>query len=261
MDADAAATRYYRPMRVKSSSRSLSWIRFAAIAFAAFFAGCAQVRYTPPGPEGKPPSETSNAPRYLPVAGQDAATIAELRAAPPKQPEVNSGGSLAGDERTLNARGFARVGTGYFPKAGADAQAWALHQAERIGADKVLIYPVPEGSSDNGDGAQLAFYVRYRLPFGATFRTLTADERRTLGSGGVELGEIVGGTPASEANLQSGDFIVKFNGKPVADRPAFEQLLREHLGQRVTLTITRGSVTMDRLVRLGVVAGQQGEQK
>ena len=114
--------------------------------------------------------------------------------------------------------------------------------------------------ADPGSNAlRIDFYVRYRLPFGATFRSLTRDEQTQLAWGGVQLGEIVGGTPASEANLRRGDFVLKFNGKPIADRPAFEQLLREHLGQRVTLTIRRDGVTIERLVRLGVVAKNAGD--
>jgi len=247
-------------MHIGSSSKVVHRIRFVALGAALIAAGCAQVRYTPPAPEGRPSApEVSAGPHYTPVAGQDAATIAQLRAAPAKEPEVSSGTSIGADERLLNARGFARVGNGYFPKAGLDARAWATHQAEHVGADKAVIYAPADGAADAP--VQVAFYVRYRLPFGATFRTLTADEKRALGSGGVELGEIVGGTPASEANLQSGDFIVKFNGQPIADRPAFEVMLREHLGQRVTLTVARGGDTLDRLVRLGVVAKPQGEQK
>jgi len=234
--------------------------RFAVAIALLIAAGCAQVRYTPPAAEGgTAESELPAGPRYTPVDGQDAATIAQLRAAPAREPELSTGSSIGADERLFNARGYARVGNGYFPKVGADARAWAMHQAEHVGADKVVIYAPNEGAAESG--VQVAFYVRYRLPFGATFRTLTADEKRALGSGGVELGEIVGGTPASEANLQSGDFIVRFNGQPIADRPAFELMLREHLGQRVTLTITRAGVTLERLVRLGVVARPQGQQK
>ena len=200
-------------------------------------------------------------PRFEPTPGQDAATIAELRAAPaPKQPEVGTGTSPPGDERVLNARGYVRIGNGYFPGAAAAAREWALRQGERIGADKALVYS-EEAAAPSAAASRIGFYVRYRLPFGATFRSLNADEQHTLGSGGVELGEIVGGTPASEANLQRGDFVIRFNGKAVADRPAFEQLLHEHLGQRVTLTISRDGVTIERLVRLGVVAKAQGEAR
>ena len=263
--------RYYRPMRIVSSRNPATGsvpvtsrnVRLILLAAFALLAGCAQVR-TVLTPEGRqPPPEAPSGPRYEPALGQDPATIKELRAAPPpKEPEVTTATSLSGDERLLNARGYARIGMGYFPTRDGDARAWALRTGVQVGAEKVIIYPAAEPAAAGADGAQrVAFYVRYRLPFGATFRTLTADEQRAAGSGGVELGEIVGATPASEANLQKGDFVIKFDGKTFADRPAFERLLREHLGQRVTLTIVRGGATFDRLVRLGVVAKPQGDSQ
>jgi membrane-associated protease RseP (regulator of RpoE activity) len=187
--------------------------------------------------------------------GQDAATVAELRAAPaPREPELADGTTPAADEQSLNAHAYVRIGDGYIGRG--DARAWALQQGQRIGADKALVYaPDVDGTT------RMAFYVRYRLPFGATFRTATAEEQKALGSGGVQLGEIVRGTPASEANLLRGDFVVKFDGRPVADRAAFQQLLREHMGKRVTLTLSRNGVVMDRLVRLGVAAKAQPEAK
>jgi PDZ domain len=252
--------RYYRPMRILSS-RNLA--RVVLVFAMIVVAGCAIVR-TAPSPEGKPGApEIPSGPRYDPAQGQDSATVAELRAAPPpKEPEVTTSISLTGDERLLNARGYVRIGTGYFPATPAEARAWALHTGVHVGADKVLIYPAQEAGAAGADSAsRITFYVRYRLPFGATFRTLTPDEQHSLGSSGVELGEIVGGTPASEANLQKGDFVIMFDGKAFADRPAFERLLREHLGKRVTLTISRNGAVIERLVRLGVVAKPQGDSQ
>jgi len=55
--------------------------------------------------------------------------------------------------------------------------------------------------------------------------------------------------------------VIKFNGKPIAGRPAFQQMLRENMGTRVTLTVSRNGVTMDRLVRLGVTAQPQAQPK
>jgi membrane-associated protease RseP (regulator of RpoE activity) len=240
-------------MRAKPSSVVVQWGRAVAFAMAALMAGCAQVQVTPPkqGPIAPVPA----GPRYEPVLAQDAATVAELRAAPaPKEPEVADGTTPSGDETLLNGRGYARIGDGFVPSG--DARAWALQQGQRVGADKVFVYaPEADGTT------RAAFYVRYRLPFGATFRTVTADEEKALGSGGVQLGEIVGGTPASEANLRRGDFVIKFNGKPIAGRPAFQQMLRENMGTRVTLTVSRNGVTMDRLVRLGVTAQPQAQPK
>ena len=218
-------------------------------------AGCAQLR---PGPPGAPPVPARPVARYEPVTTQDPATVAELRAAPPPATaEISNGGKASADEQLLNARGYARIGNGFIPPEAGDPRAWAQQQGQRIGADKILMYaPAAEGDGST----QAAFYVRYRLPFGATFRSLTADEQHTLGSGGVQLGEVVGGTPASEANLQRGDYIVKFNGEPFADRAAFQRLLRENMGKRVTLTVNRNGAPFDRLVRLGIAAHGVGKQ-
>jgi hypothetical protein len=249
-DAGAASRRYYRPMR-QNSSRLV-----ATVVLIVTLAGCAQVRYTPnvePGTrvEAPPP----NAPRFEQAIGQDPATVAELRAAPaPKQPELTDGSSPNADEQSLNGRSYARIGDASVPPGHGDARGWFAQQGVRVGADKVLVYrPDSEGV------AHATFYVRYRLPFGATFRSVTAGEKEKLGSGGVQIGEVVAGTPASEANLRAGDFVVKFGDAPVADRSAFEKLLREHLGQRVMFTVMRDGFTFTRLVRLGVTTKRDGD--
>lgn len=194
-------------------------------------------------------------PRYEPTVGQDAATVAQLRAAPPpRQPELVDGGTLGGDEPLLNARGYARIGTGTVPPNFSGVREWSVHQGQQVGADKAYVY-------SGADATRVDFYVRYRLPFGATFRTMSKEEQETAGSSGVQLGEIVGGTPASEANLRRGDLVIAFDGKSIDGRPEFERLLREHLGRRVTLTIRRGGEKIERLVRLGVVARPAGDAR
>lgn len=234
------------------SSRQIPHHRFRARIVAAVFfallAGCTQVRVTPPPAQPEGPVENRK-PHYEAVAGQDPATIARLRAAPaPAEPEVGQGTTTAGDEEVLIARGYVRIGSGYDPSGRSGARDWAIQQGRSVGADKVLLY---EPTAD--DPLLATYYVHYRLPFGAKFRSLTTDEQRALGASGVQIGEVIGGTPAAEANLQTGDFVLKFNGKAIADRAGFQQMLSQHVGKRVTLTISRGGVTMDRLVRLGAL--------
>jgi len=173
-----------------------------------------------------------------------------LRVAPaPAEPEVSQGTTAAGDEQALIGRGFVRIGNGFDAAGGSRAREWAIEQGRSVGADKVLLYePTPESA------LVAAYFVHYRLPFGARFRSLTADEEKTLGASGVQIGEVVRGTPAADANLQTGDFVLKLNGKAIANRAEFQQLLSNNVGKRVTLTINRGGVTMDRLVRLGALA-------
>lgn len=238
----AMCRRYYRAMIGEASSHILRLRNALVVAFL-LAAGCAQLHLQP----SAPPTPPAPVARYESVTAQDEATIAELRAAPPPSvAEISTGGKPSADETLLNARGLVRIGDGYVPANAGDPRSWAQEQGRRVGADKILIY-----APDDDGTTQLAFYVRYRLPFGATFRSLTADEQKTLGSGGVQLGEVVGGTPASEANLRHGDFVVRFNGQPFADRAAFQRLLRENMGKRVTLTIRRGNASIERLVRIG----------
>ncbi len=127
-------------------------------------------------------------------------------------------------------------------------------QARKVGADKALIYP----PQTFGTPALAQFFVRLHLPFGANFRDLTDVERQTLGSDGVEIGEVVGGTPASEANLREGDYVLKFNKTPVHDKAAFQALLQANMGRRVTLTIRRDGMTRKRLVVLGTLSSASG---
>jgi PDZ domain-containing protein len=239
-------------MNVRSSRQFPSGRRRARVVAGLvllLLAGCAQMRVTPPPGQPEGPAAEARRPRYEAVVGQDAATIARLRTSPPAEPEISQGTTPAGDERVLIGRGYVRIGNGYDAAGGAGARDWALQQGRSIGADKILLYAATPDSD-----LVAGYYVHYRLPFGARFRSLTADEQREVGASGVQIGEVVGGTPASEANLQSGDFVLKFNGKAITDRAAFQQMLSDHMGKRVTLTIRRGGVTMDRLVRLGAVA-------
>jgi membrane-associated protease RseP (regulator of RpoE activity) len=216
--------------------------------------GCAQV-VRPPAPNA--PGQPAQAlPAYETVQGRSADVVARLRAAPPQaQPEVASGATPDGDETLLRAQGLVKIGIGHYPGGDVDSlRDIVARQARKVGADKALIYP-PQAF---GAPALAQFFVRLRLPFGANFRDLTDAERQTLGSSGVELGEIVGGTPASAANLRDGDYVLRFNKTPVQDKAAFQAMLQEHMGRRVTLTIRRDGVTMKRLVVLGTLPSASG---
>jgi hypothetical protein len=200
--------------------------------------------------------------RYEVLPGGDAQSVAELRAAPaPTQPEFADSHSPAGDEHVLTAKGFVHVGDGYYAGSDAEAREWLLQKAREVGADKVLVYEQAPNAEGSVPSLQAAYFVRFKLPFGATFRDLTTAENDALGGNGVQIGSVIGGSPAAEANLRSGDFVLKFNGEPVRDRAGFQQLLRTHMGKRVMLTISRDGVLTQRLVRLGVLASEVGRQK
>ncbi len=229
---------------------------FVALAALTLLGGCASVSHTPYGTtspaEEHPPMQPASP--YVPEPGRDAATIAEMRAAPPSEPGIETGRNTAGDHKRLVAQGFVRVGSARYGGSESGVRDEVDRQARAVGADRVMLYPPDAGAAD----WSAAFYVRFKLPFGATFRDLTAAERTTLGSDGVEIGSVVGGTPASRANLLAGDFVVQVNGRPVAGRAAFQNELRANAGRQVTLTIVRNGETVQRAVRLGAVTGPSG---
>jgi len=195
---------------------------------------------------GTPPEPST---RYEVVQGRTPAVVARLRAAPaPNVPEVDDGHSMPGDENFLREKGLVQIGIGHFAEPDlARARAQAVRKGSDVGADKILLYPPADGT------LTAVYYVRLHLPFGANFRDLTPEERQMLGSGGVQIGGVIGGTPAAKANLLEGDFVLKFNHQPVLDKPSFQALLEQHMGQRVTLTIRRDGTTIERGVRLGTL--------
>ena len=245
--------------------------------------GCAVFRRAPERlePGTAPPQAVVEPGHYIVTPGHGAELVAELRAAPaPQNPEVADGTGIRADERKLVAKSYVRIGTGCYPGNDADARDWAARMGVRVGAEKILVYTLP---ADDKAAAKLAaemtdtcatqtgpvpaalvatYYVRYKLPFGAQFRNLTAEETKKLAvAGGVQIGKVISGTPASEANLREGDFVLKFNGAAVRDRADFQNQLRANMGKRVSLTISRDGVQVERMVRLGVLATESREAK
>lgn len=236
----------------------MNWSLLAAMA-ALLLGGCAGLRGQHEQPSATPgPSREAVEPgRYQVEPGHGAELVAELRAAPPpSMPETSAGGAIGTDERKLVGKSFVRIGTGYYPSNDDAAHAWALRIGQRVGADKILVYAPSANAQDNAEAPFVAaFYVRYKLPFGAQFRNLSDAELKQLGvAGGVEIGAVVGGTPAAEANLRNGDFVIKFNGAALRNRIEFQDMLRANMGKHVTLTVSRDGALFDRLVRLGVLA-------
>lgn len=172
-----------------------------------------------------------------------------MRAAPaPEQPEIGIGNNAGADANRLTSDGFVRIGSGRYGGDQAAARDEAARQAHAVGADRVVLYALTAA----GETTWLAhFYVRFRLAFGAAFRDLRADERETLGSGGVQIGTVANGTPASRANLMTGDFVTAVNGHAIDGKGAFQDALRANVGRKVMLTVVRNGETRKRVVRLG----------
>jgi C-terminal processing protease CtpA/Prc len=218
-------------------------------------AGCVPSTRPSTKPPAEPPAKVAPG-RFEQVDGRDANLIAELRAAPAKSPEFIDSNSAVKDEQMLSAKGYVKVADGYYAGIDADANAWLQKQGKAIGADKVYFYTVEPDAQTKAPSLHAVYYVRFKLPFGASFRDLNATEREQVGASGVRIGKVIGGSPAADANLRGGDIVLKIGTESIAGRTAFEKLLRNHMGKRVTLTISRNGNVTTRLVRLGVLASE-----
>jgi membrane-associated protease RseP (regulator of RpoE activity) len=219
----------------------------------AVLGGCASTRSvyveTTPGAEVAP---TADAEHYTEEPGRDAATVTAFRASPPPAvPQWTDGGDPLADRNRLGREGFAHVGTSRFAHWDERARDAAAARAQAVGADRALLY----GASTSVDaGPAVAYFVRFRLPFGATFRDLREDERAAIGRSGVRIGSVLAGTPAEEANLIGGDVVVAIDRTAIADRAEFQAALRRLAGRRVNLEVIRNGETLQRSVRLGAPA-------
>ena len=224
--------------------------RLLALAFAGVLAGCATTRSVYEPAPGEPGAGAQNqaAPAYVPEPGRDAGAVAQMRAAPaPATALIEPGKNVSADASRLAAASFVRIGSGRY-RGGEDAvREEAAQQGRAVGADRILLYAPAAGESD----WLAAYFVRVKLAFGASFRDINAAERATLGAdGGVQIGSVIGGTPASRANLIAGDYVTKVDGHPIAGKAAFQDLLRAGIGRSVTLTVVRNGEPLQRVVRL-----------
>jgi hypothetical protein len=220
-------------------------LRFILILGCALLGGCATSTFTRTDDVPGQPADVDN--RYEPVTGREPSIIDPLRAAPASaQPEILQGKSPVADQELLTPQAYVLVGTSRHRHNDERAREWITRQGSAIGADKVRWYALP----DTGE-LSAAYFVRVRLVFGATFRDLNAQERKSWPAGGVRLGDIVGDSPASRANLRAGDIVTQLDGTAVKDRTNFQTLLRDHMGRTVELTLARGAETMNRKVQLG----------
>lgn len=185
--------------------------------------------------------------RYETVAGRDAATIDPLRAAPAQTAEMLAGKNPTIDQEQLTPQSYVLIGNSYHRRNDDAARAWIAAQGREVGADKIRWY----AGNDGGETAlSAAYYVRLRLVFGASFRDLNAQEQAQFGNG-VRLGEIVGDSPASRANLRANDVISALDGSAVRDRAGFQRLLKDNMGKVVNLSLSRNGEPLQRKVKLG----------
>lgn len=234
----------------------------ALVGIGLFLYGCTTISPVispPPIPERVP--EHGN---YEIIPGREPTVVAALRAAPPPaQPELIQGTTLISDQNALSAQSFALIGTAHFRSNQPSAEQQALEKGKEVGADKILVYPHFSPEKDQPDNGNLqrfenkeeflaAYYVRFKLLFGATFRNLTASEQQTLDTtGGVRIGKVMPGTPASTANLLTGDIVLKLKGRSIENKNEFQNLLKTYAGLSVKITILRNKEILERVIKLG----------
>ena len=151
--------------------------------------------------------------------------------------------------------GYVRIAQCVLRGSQAEVETRLVAQARAIGAEKVILH-APGDAGPNGLW-QADFHVRFRFSFGASFRELSAAERKSLGSGGVQIGGVIKDSAAARANLLAGDFVTGVNGKRIVDKAAFEQVLRTRVGKALTLTVVRNGETSRRIVRLDALPNAQ----
>jgi hypothetical protein len=211
----------------------------------ALLSACATTRSVVYDTPSHPPAPASD--RYEAIAGREPAVIDPLRAAAPAAAaEILAGKTPAADQELLTPQGYVLIGNSYHLSDDAAARDWISAQGQQVGADKIRLYP----NLVAGQALAAAYFVRLRLVFGASFRDLNSKEKQQFGDG-IRLGEIVGESPASRANLRSNDVIRAIDGQPVSGRSAFQALLKQRMGKVVTLSITRNGEALQRKVQLG----------
>ena len=232
---------------------------FILLAGLTLLVGCGSVttRYEQPAALPEPTPQLTEDSHYEATIERGPEYIDALRAAPaPVRPIVIEGKIERGDQRELASKGFVRIGNARYESADEESVRDATNIGAEVGADQVWLYRDHSGEENESTSARFlaAYYVRFKLLFGATFRNLTAQERGSLElEGGVQIGSVVGGTPASQANLMAGDFVIAVNGTAIVDRKQFQQILSNQAGTAVTLKVIRNQQRADRVVRLGAM--------
>lgn len=226
-------------------ARTRMKLRLTLLCCIALLSGCATTRsvvYETPAEAAQAAAD-----RYEAVAGREAAVIDPLRAAAPAAiAEILAGKTPAADQELLSPQGYVLIGNSRHRSDDAAAREWIATQGRTVGADKIRLYT----DAAAADPLSAAYFVRLRLVFGASFRDLNAQEKKQFGAG-VRLGEIVGDSPASRANLRSNDVIRAIDGQPVDGRSGFQTLLKQRMGKTVNLSITRNGEALQRKVQLG----------
>lgn len=144
--------------------------------------------------------------------------------------EGNSGGPL------INLRGeIVGINTAIFSKS--DGGGW-------LG----ISFAIPASTARRTFESLLKTGRVVRGYLGVVMSDLTREEARELGlrdTNGVMISDVMPGSPASEAGLQSGDVVRTYNGRTLADSLALRSRIAEtDIGATVQLGVLRGGQTL-----------------
>lgn len=96
------------------------------------------------------------------------------------------------------------------------------------------------------------YFVKLRTALGIFFRDLNDSERQELQTNkGVFVSVIVDGSPAFDADMLVGDIITTIDGKTATNTLTLTTLLRERVGQNVTIGLIRRGKQLEKSIQLG----------
>lgn len=138
------------------------------------------------------------------------------------------------------------TGTATAYGSGGYATAYGSGVSTTYGSQTVM---VPYSVARYDVGAVFFAKVKHRL--GVVVVPLTDAERKQLGTNSaLRVFAVVEGTPAFFADVLSGDYVLELAGKPAYSVPAFTQLVKEHEGQTVEVSLQRGDKRITKSVSI-----------
>jgi membrane-associated protease RseP (regulator of RpoE activity) len=129
---------------------------------------------------------------------------------------------------------------------GGPVTAYGTSTTTTYGTSTTMI-PVTVNRSDYG----AMYFVKRKWAFGALWRDLDDAERQEIQSNkGVRVLVVVDNTPAYQADVLPGDFILAVDGHPVLNNKSITDLMRARAGQTVALSLYRRGIRLEKSVRL-----------
>ncbi|MEO7350261.1 MAG: trypsin-like peptidase domain-containing protein [Marmoricola sp.] len=142
-------------------------------------------------------------------------------------------------------------------------------QGEVVGVNSAIASLGSQVASDQGGNIGVGFAIpieQVRVTTAQILRTgkaqypiIGANVRGTAKFDGATVESISSGLPAADADLKVGDMISKIDGRPVTGSIDLVVAIRSHVpGEKVTLTVTRGSKTFQVKIALDAKTEEAG---